>query len=318
MWSTIDLETREATVYGDKEMTKTWLEKLNDVNAKGLFDPETFTQNYDEYLAKITSGRVVGFFDYRWQAGQALNALQEDEDPYNDYMAFPIVFDESIKDQYLDPIGFTSSPGIGITSGVSEEDAIRIIKFLDYMATEEVQKLICWGDLGEHYEVDDNGRFYRTEEQIEATSKTEFRDSFGFTYFEWGWPRLNGLLSDGNAVEPPRQPEVANLMYDEGDQEFLDAYGIQTFTEMFSEPDDRPWFPAYDAPIETGSDAQLYEQQLNDLMVSSFPDMVLANPSDFDAKWEAYAEKFSTLPFEAYEEVITKYVKNKAALVEAQ
>jgi len=312
----IDMETQEATVYNDKDITKRWLEKINDINDKGLFDPEAFTQNYDEYLAKISSERVVGFFDYRWQAGEALNALEQDDDPYNDYMGFPIVFDEDIKDQYVDPSGFMAQPGLGITTGTSEEDQIKIIKFLDYLAQEDVQKQVTWGIEGETYEVDDDGRYYRTEEQIELADDTEWRDEFGFSTFEWSWLRKTGLFSDGNAVEPPTQPEVFELTYDDGDHEFLDAYEIDTFTEFFSEPDDRPWFPAHDASIETGSDAQLYEQQLDDLMKLEFPNMVFADPAEFESKWDVYEEKFSKLPYEAYEEALTEYVQNKASLAQ--
>lgn len=69
---TVDMDSLEATVYNDKDMTKEWLKKLNEINNKGLFDQEAFTQNYDEYLAKITSGRVLGFFDYGWQVSQSI------------------------------------------------------------------------------------------------------------------------------------------------------------------------------------------------------------------------------------------------------
>ncbi|SER50693.1 aldotetraouronic acid ABC transporter substrate-binding protein [Gracilibacillus ureilyticus] len=312
----IDMDTLEADAYPDNPETERWLKKLNEVNDKGLFDQESFTQNYDEYLAKITSGRVVGFFDYRWQVGQALDTLAEDEDPYNDYMGFPIVFEEGITDQYLDPVGFAASPGIGITTAASEEDQIRIIKFLDHIAKEETQKLITWGKEGETYEIDENGRYYRTEEQIETTSNTEFRDSFGFSYFEWGWPRMNGLYEDGNAVEPPKQQEVASLMYDDGDKEFLEAYEIETFTELFAEPEERPWYPAWDTPIETGSPAQLYEQQLDDLMKRKFPEIIFANPSDFDSQWSDFKSSFETLPYEEYENVITESVKRKVEIYE--
>lgn len=312
----IDMETQEATVYNDKDVTKRWLEKINEINDKELFDPEAFTQNYDEYLAKISSERVIGFFDYRWQVGEALDALEKDDDPYNDYMGFPIVFDEDIKDQYIDPTGFMAQPGLGITTGTSEEDQIKIIKYLDYLAQEDVQKLVTWGIEGETYEVDDDGRYYRTEEQIELTDDTEWRDEFGFSTFEWSWLRKTGLFLDGNAVEPPTQPEVFELTYDDGDHEFLDAYGIDTFTEFFAVPDDRPWFPAHDASIETGSDAQLYEQQLDDLMKLEFPNIVFADPAEFESKWDVYNEKFSKLPYEAYEKALTDYVQNKASLAQ--
>ncbi|WP_231735255.1 ABC transporter substrate-binding protein [Gracilibacillus massiliensis] len=312
----VDMDTLDVNVYGNKPETERWLKKLNEVNAAGLFDQEAFTQNYDEYLAKITSGRVVGFFDYRWQVGQALDTLYQDEDFYNDYMAFPVVFEEGIKDQYLDPVGFAASPGMGITTGTSEEDQIRIIKFLDHMAKEESQKLITWGIEGETYEVNDEGRYIRTEEQIAETRNTEFRDEFGFSYFEWGWPRMNGLYEDGNAVEPPKQPEVATMMYDEGDKEFLEAYGIETFTELFAEPDERPWFPAWDTPIETGTPAQLYEQQLDDLMKRKYPELIFAEPGEFDSQWNSYLDEFEGLPYEEYEQVIQDSVERKMEIAE--
>lgn len=312
----IDMETLEADAYPDNEETQRWLKKLNEVNDKGLFDREAFTQNYDEYLAKITSGRVVGFFDYRWQVGQAFNTLDQDDDPLNDYMGFPVVFDEGITDQYLDPAAFVASPGIGITTGTSEEDQIRIIKFLDHIAKEESQKLVMWGIEGETFEIDDDGRYYRTEEQIDLTADEDFRKEFGFVYFEWGWPRMNGLYEDGNAVEPPKQPEVASLMYDDGDKEFLDAYGVETFTEMFSEPELRPWYPAWDTPIETGSPAQLYEQQLDDLMKRKYPEIIYASPDEFEAQWNDYKASFEKLPYKEYEEVITESVKRKVEIYE--
>ncbi|RCW74780.1 ABC transporter substrate-binding protein [Saliterribacillus persicus] len=310
----VDMDTLETEVYGNKDITKDWLMKINEVNDKGLFDREAFTQNYDEYLAKVTSGRVLGFFDYRWQAGQALDNIQNADDPYAEYMAFPIVFEEGIKDQYLDPSGFVASPGMGITTSATEEEQIQIIKYLDHLAQEEVQKLIMWGFEGETYEVDEDGRYYRTEEQIDLAADQDYRDETGWTYFEWGWPRMSGLYSDGNAVEPGRQPEVAVLSYDETDKEFLDAYGIETFSELFSKPDERPWFPAWDTPIEQGSPAQIYEQQVDDLMKSSYPKIALADPGEFEAEWENYVDQFEQLDYEAYEEVITESVKRKAEL----
>lgn len=308
----IDMDTQEATVYADKDATKTWLQKLNEVNDKGLFDRESFTQNYDEYQAKLTSGRVVGFFDYQWQVGSAFASLTEGDDRYKEYMAFPITFSEDITDQYLDPVAYVASPGMGITSGTSEEDQIRIIKYLDHIAKIETQKLIMWGDEGTHYDVNEDGRYVRSLEQIALSEPIEYREDFGFWYFEWGWPRMSGLFEDGNAVEPRRQPEVATLTYDDVDNEFLEAYNVETFTELFSPPLERAWYPAWDTPIETGSDAALYEQTVNDLMVRAFPSIINADPADFGSEWDAYLEEFPTGLAEAYEEVIGAGAKKKA------
>ena len=86
-----------------KRQIKRYLQKLNELNTKGLLDREMFVANYDEYISKLSSGRVLGFFDYGWQFGDARNALRDAGNPDREFMALPIVFDESISDQYIDP-----------------------------------------------------------------------------------------------------------------------------------------------------------------------------------------------------------------------
>ncbi|GAD14398.1 family 1 extracellular solute-binding protein [Geobacillus kaustophilus GBlys] len=305
----VDMKTHEAKVYGNGEYTKRWLKKLNEINAAGLFDKEAFVSNYDEYLAKIASGRVLGFFDYGWQVNQALNSLLQAGNDDLRYMPLPIVFDKNIKDQYIDPPSFASNRGIGIT--VSAKDPVRIIKYFDNMAKEENQKLMTWGIKGETYEVDEKGRFYRTPEQIKKTSDEQFREQFGFSYFEWYWPRGNGLFSDGNAWEPRRQPEVAQASYTEGDKKILAAYGAKVFSDLFAKPDKRPWYPAWSAPIKQGSPAQIYQQKKQDLQRKYFPKLVLDPPSKFEKNWKEYVKEYNKLDIKAFEDEITKYVKMK-------
>lgn len=314
----VDMDTYEVEVYSDKEITKRFLKTMNYLYNKGLFDPETFVQNYDEYLAKIASGRVVAFFDYGWQVGDAFNNIRNSGDYYSEYMGFPLVFEEGIKDQYLDPEGFVARPGIGITVSATDEEAVRIIKYLDHLAKEENNILVTWGIEGETYTVLEDGTFTRTPEQIELTEDEDFRDEFGFSTFEWNWLRRTGMLSDGiNPVEPPNSPEIAQLTYDNYpvDREFLDAYGLEVFTDLFSDPDPRPWFPAWDTHIEQGSAAQIYEQQADDLRKSAYPKIVMAPEDQFEAEWDAFVEEFRKLDYEAYEEVLEANVKRVAELM---
>src|SRR5690554_605788 len=108
-----------------------------------------FVMNTDDYLAKLSSGRVLGFFDYGWQFGQARIAIEEMEEPDKEFMALPIVLDEDITDQYLDPPAFTQNRGVGIS--VSAENPERIIQYWDRLIQEDMQKLVMWGEEGRHY-----------------------------------------------------------------------------------------------------------------------------------------------------------------------
>ncbi|MBU9721489.1 MULTISPECIES: ABC transporter substrate-binding protein [Bacillaceae] len=307
----IDMDTHEATVYADSEYAYDYLKKLNGLNADGHLDQEMFVMNYDEYLAKLSSGRVLGFFDYGWQVENALNALEDAGDPDREFVPLPIVFDGVDTDQYLDPPAFTTNRGVGIT--VNAENPERIIQYWDEMIKEENQKIVMWGYEGEHYEVDDEGRFYRTEDQIVETSRTEVRDELGMSYFEWYWPRINGTFDDGNAVEPRRQPEVFYAALSDEDQEFLEAYNAETFAELFDEPEDRPWFPAWSANIEQGSPIQIFEEQAEELQKRHYPRIVLADPNEFDDEWEAFVNAYRQLDVDSYEEFFTDVAQSRVA-----
>jgi len=309
---TVDMSTHEAKVYSANDDTKRYLKLLNELNAEGLFDKASFIDNYDQYLAKLTSGKVVGFFDYGWQIGNAQNVLTDaaKADPAQDdfvYFPLPVTFDGQ-KDQYLDPPSFVKNRGVGIT--ISAKDPARIVQYFDNLLKEENQILRSWGIEGETYEIDENGRYYRTAEQI-AKIDESFRETFGFKYYDWNWPiyGASSTFSNGNAVSPGVQAEVFQMSLTEADKTILDAYGAQTYAEMFAKPDERPWFPAWGIPKEQGSPEQIYETKKTELTRKFFPKLVLEDPSKFDSNWEEYMNEFNKLDTAGYEAFVTAEVK---------
>lgn len=308
----VDMKTHKTSVYGNKDITKNYLQKLNELNSKGLFDKEAFVSNYDEYLSKIASGRVLGFYDYQWQISQALNNLKKAGNDDKQYMPLPITFDANTKDQYVDPPTFVNNRGVGIT--VSAKDPVRIIKYLDTLVKEENQKLVEWGIKGQTYEVDSKGRYYRTPEEIAKTSDQAFNDKFGFTTFDWYWPVGDGLYKDGNAWSPAKQPEVAQASYTAGDKKILSAYNEKVFSDMFAKPDVRPWYPTWSATIDQGSPAQIFDQRSTDLEKKYYPKLVLSSPSQFDSIWNEYVKQYNALDVKAYESTIDKVVQDRIKL----
>lgn len=316
----VDLKTMDAKIYATNDGTKRWLQKLNDLNSKGLFDKSSFVDNYDQYLAKITSGKVLGFFDYGWQVNQANQTIAADAvnnggDDSLGYFPLPIVFDEGIKDQYIDPDSFINNRGIGIT--VKAQDPVRIIQFFDNMLKEENQILTHWGILGKTYEKDASGRLYRTQEQIDKLKDNDYNRDVGLGHFQYYWPMYaqGSTLSDGNASDPSRQPEVAALSFTPAVKERLAKYGVQTFTQMFAIPDDRPWYPAWSIALEQGSQAQIYTAKKPDVQRKYFAKIVLADPSKFDAYWDEYLNEYSKLPVAEYEQTMTELIKDKVAKI---
>ncbi len=311
----VDMKTHQANDYGNDEITKRWLQKLNEMNAEGLYDKSSFVNNYDQYLARLTSGKVLGYFDYGWQVNQAMQTLNKAGNDDLEYFPLPIVFDNNIKDQYLDPPSFVNNRGVGITT--SAKDPVRIIKFFDNMLKEENQVLTQWGIKGETYEVNDKGRFYRTQQEIDKLKDNAYRNQVGLSYFGYYWPMYGGgsTLSDGNSFNAGRQPEVAQASFTDGDKLILGKYGVQTYSQMFAAPDDRPWYPAWSISLEQGSPAQIFSQKKQDLERKYFPKMVLAKPAEFDSVWNEYLTAFNKLDVKAYEDTMTKLIKEKIAKV---
>jgi len=313
----VNMDTHEAKTYSASDATKKWLSTLNDLNATGYFDKASFVDNYDQYLAKLTSHKVVGFFDYGWQIGNAQNALKDaaKADPTQDdyvYFPLPVTFDGQ-KDQYLDPPGFVKNRGVGIT--VSAKDPVRIIQYFDNLLKEENQILAKWGIKGETYEVNEEGRMYRTAEQI-AKIDEAFNESFGFKYYDYDWPQYgNGSsFADGNSASPGTQPEVFQLGLTEADRTILEKYGVKTYSEMFSAPDPRPWYPAWAIPKEQGSPQQIWDTKMSEISKKYFPKLVLSKPSEFDGVWSEYLTEFGKLDTAGYESWYTAEIKK---LVEA-
>ena len=311
----VDMNTHEAKIYAGTEYEYRWFKKLNELNAKGMFDKASFTDNYDQYIAKLTSHKVLGFFDYGWQFMNAQEVLLDaaranpEEDQYR-YFPLPVVFDENIKDQYLDPPGFVQNRGWGIT--VKAKDPDRMMKFIDHLLKEETQKLAKWGIEGETYLVDENGRMYRTQEMVDMMTQ-QFREEYGFTVFDWDWPHLgnDSSFSDGNAVIPDRQPEVFPLTLSDADRKFLSAYGVNTYTEMFAKPDDRPWYPAWGLP--KNDLASLFETQKAELQREYLPKLVFAKPEDYDKVWDEYVTALNKLDVKGYEQWFTEQIKQVVA-----
>ncbi|XID90689.1 ABC transporter substrate-binding protein [Paenibacillaceae bacterium WGS1546] len=308
----VDMETYEAKTYATNDDTKRWLEKLNEFNAKGLFDKSSFVDNYDQYLAKLSSKKVVGFFDYGWQTGNARNLLRDAarQDPSQDdfvYFPMPITFDGQ-KDQLIDPPGFVKDRGVGIT--VSAKDPVRIIQYFDNLLKEENQILKSWGIEGETYEVDENGRFYRTQEQVNMINE-DFNLKFGFRYYAWDWPQYgtNSTLADGNAFAAGLQPEVFQMGLTAEDKHILEQYGVQTYAELFAKPDERPWFPAWGIPKEQGSPQQIWETRKDEVTLKYFPRLILAKPEEFEGIWAEYLQEFGKLDTAGYEQWYTEQIK---------
>ncbi|RIX50747.1 ABC transporter substrate-binding protein [Paenibacillus nanensis] len=310
----VNMDTHEAKVVaGTDDIQKPWMKALNEIYAEGLFDAESFTMNKDQFMAKVTSGRLLGYFAYNWQIGEATNNLKTAGIDEKRYAPLPVVFNENIKDQYVDPPSFVNNRGVGIS--VDAKDPVRIIQYFDNLLKEENQILVQWGEKDVTYSVDEKGRYFMTEEQQKNRDDTNFKLSYGFQYFEYGWPRYgsNSLLADGNSYGVGNQPEVAASGFTDGDKELLAAYDAATFSDYFSDPDDRPWYPAWSINLGQGTPEQIFTTKSDDLQKKYLPKMIMEAPDKFEATWAEYMKEFNKLDKATYEKTMNEMIQNRIA-----
>ena len=286
----VDPETLTVIDYNTTDTAVKYFQKLNEEYQKGIVDPESFTQTYDEYIAKLSTGRVLGMIDQWWDfAYTAGDAIKQG----CDYIPLPITIDESVKNQWHCSGGVLNvSDGLAITT--SCEDVEAALQFVDDLLSQDIHNLRFWGVEGVDYNVDDNGEFYRTEEQRTRAVDTAYKASHTCTYSYF--PQYSGTSDDGiNANKPDGQ---ANEFFDglnDDVKEAFSAYGAETYVDMIG-TNEAPgaWYPmwSYSNSFTTDTEGGMAWNKIGEIKHEYLPQVVMAK--DFDAAWAEYMDAYNS------------------------
>ena len=292
----VDPETLTVIDYNTTDTAVKYFQKLNEEYQKGIVDPESFTQTYDEYIAKLSTGRVLGMIDQWWDfaytAGDAIKQAGLDAQGC-DYIPLPSTIDESVKNQWHCSGGVLNvSDGLAITT--SCEDVEAALQFVDDLLSQDIHNLRFWGVEGVDYNVDDNGEFYRTEEQRTRAVDTAYKASHTCTYSYF--PQYSGTSDDGiNANKPDGQ---ANEFFDglnDDVKEAFSAYGAETYVDMIG-TNEAPgaWYPmwSYSNSFTTDTEGGMAWNKIGEIKHEYLPQVVMAK--DFDAAWAEYMDAYNS------------------------
>ncbi len=89
----VDPETHEAKLYANQDEAYRYYKKLNEAFNKGLIQADTFILNYDEYVARLSTGAVLGFADQGWQFDSARQSLIEQGKVERTWVPFGITYE---------------------------------------------------------------------------------------------------------------------------------------------------------------------------------------------------------------------------------
>ncbi len=290
----IDRETAKVETFINKDYAKAYYKKLNEMFNKGLINRDTFVMNYDQYIAKLSSGTVLGMFDQTWDFGTATAALKDAKMFKNTYIALPLVYDEAygfgtISEQYLNGAVPNKDRGAGIS--VNCEYPERMIQLYETMLSDKWQKILQWGIEGEDYYVE-NGRMLMTAEQYQQRNDAAWKNAnMAFALWE-SLPKQQGTMDDGNAWDPNQQGEIFFSQMDEYDQQFLAAYGYSRPADFFNAPCElAPWGEAWQI------DKSPIQDDYNDFLLiqdQELPKIIMsATDEEFEANWTAFVDRIA-------------------------
>ncbi len=295
----VNSETMTVGDYNTSPDTQKYLRKLNEEFSRGIVDTEFATQTYDEYIAKLSTGRVLGMVDQWWDFFANVNDAfkQQGLDLKGcNYVPLGLTTEKGMPNRwhtYADTVN--QAAGWAITTACKNPDLA--FKFMvDLCMNQELHDLRMWGVKDVDYHVDENGLYYRTEEQRTRCSETNYKASHmcGYSYF----PQWGGTSQDGkNAMSPSEQPsEFMNGMA-EPLKKCFEAYGAGNYPDMIGSVQGEtlgPWFPmySYSNNFTTETPGGVAWTKIGDVKHEWLPQVVMAK--NFDDVWSKYMKAYSS------------------------
>ncbi len=316
----VDPETFLVSDYNITPTAVRYFKKLNEEYKKGIVDPEFMTMNHDQFLEKISSGRVLCMVEQKWDFQTAEDAIKTQKLNGCTYIPLGITIDPGMKEMYYAANeAAVLSGGLAITT--SCKDVEGALKFVNDLLDPEIITLRSWGVKDVDYKVGDDGLFYREQAMRDNAVNAEYKASHicSYGYF----PNYSGMNPDGkNAMTPDTQPSefFAGLTSDV--QECLQAYGAQTYVDMldYNEIDgyEQPWYPMWSfvGEMTTETPGGLAWAKMEETKKQYLPQVVIAD--DFDAKWNEYLKAYGACKPEDFFVEVQEAVYDRIELVQGK
>ncbi|MEW4372550.1 ABC transporter substrate-binding protein [Paenibacillus kandeliae] len=312
----INPETYEAQLHYKRPEEKEYFRWLNHMYNEGLLDPESFTQKSDQYLSKVASGRVLGLIDQEWDYQQAENSLKTSGMAERTYGHYPIQMDDKTKDHSFQDVGAPVGYGIGITT--SAKDPIRMIKFLDWMASDEAQVLNNWGIEGKQYEMKDGKRVIPQDvQERKVNDNTNFTKESGIGMYNFSVRYGDGVKDATGNYYTTNFPEQIVAGYTQPEKDALKAYGATTWKDLFPQKDEFPvkqWGAAYNLPAPDDPNYTVAYQKSQDIVRKRIPEAILAKPDQFDSIYDQMISELNTDDMKKMEQTYSQMIKDTVEL----
>lgn len=297
-----------ASLFQDKDISKIYYNKLNEMYNIGIIDRESITQNQDQYLQKIATGRVVGMFDQHWDFQSGESVLKKDKKYGETYAPLALTY-EGVTPHYLDSPIPNLTNGFSITKNCKDPD--RVLVALDKLMDEKWQKILNWGIEGEDYSMDTstNQPVWTEQQQTNQNDSAWKAANKAEALYSW-LPKIEGEYSDGNATTLGDN----SVQYKKGlsayDKNFYAKYNVNSEYEMMGEATKNEiYYPCWNINIPSNSAASSASTAINDTEIKWLPRIISGKSSDFDRQWSDYVAEIEKDNPKAYLDAINEGIQ---------
>ncbi|QJD86569.1 extracellular solute-binding protein [Cohnella herbarum] len=299
------------------DFTKQYYKFLNRLFNDNMLDKEAFSMGDQELQAKMAQGRVLAAYAPAWFSSAPEASLRAAGQLNRQYAHIPVYFDESVSDHSN---AMTPANGgtheFAITTNAKNPE--KIMKFFDYLFSDEGQILTQWGVEGVHYEVKDGKRVQKPEwiqkklSDPDAIYKEGFRSEYTGQTTNWFSIGDGAKLADGDFATPITQESVRSE-YDEMTLEVLSKYNISTWAELLPPVEKVPGY-LWQLPPPSDSKFKVIDQKLDDLRRKTTSEIVMAkNDAEFEKAFGDFVKSAKDIGLESYEASFTKVWKDYVA-----
>lgn len=304
----VNVDNGVATLYTDKDISKTYYKKLNDMYNAGIVDRESITQTKDQYLQKVASGRVVGMYDQHWDFQSGEDTLKKDKKYGQQYAPLALTYD-GIKPHYKDRPIPNLLNGFSVTKNCKNPD--RVLKALDSFMNEKWMKILNWGIEGEDYSIDAATKQpVWSDQQKTNQSDNAWKSKNRADAIYGSLPKMEGKYSDGNATALGDNTVQYSKGLSDYEKTFLKAYNANSLYEMMGEaPKNEIYYPAWNINIPSNSPASLANTAIGNSQLKWLPRLIASKPSDFDKQWTSYVDEINKANPKAFIDAINEGIQ---------
>jgi len=315
----IDMNTLEAKRHIITDSNKEYLKWLNGMWNQNLIDKESFTEQVDQYKAKLSSGRVLGIIDAFWNYdGDVHRALRSAGLEDRMYGRYPCTMNENIKFPEYQDKGYTGyGSGMSITSKC--KDKVRAIQFLNWMAGEKAQILTNWGIEGVHWKYDESGkRAFLPEISKQRNEDKDFAKKTGISTYVYPWPRYGSGYRDskGNPLSTNTIDSLSKN-YTQTEKEVLAAYQANNWKDLYPKKSEfpiKPYGAAWKIESFMSNDWTATANKVTDISKKYCPKLIMAKSGEFDTIWAEFVKEMEAAGVRDLEAQFTQAVKGRVDL----